>query len=32
MAFNDPSTGGNPIQLTDKDFLQLYRDAYNGEL
>jgi len=32
MAFNDPSTGGNPIQLTDKDFLQLYRDAYNGKL
>ena len=32
MAFNDPSTGGNPIQLTDKDFLQLYRDAYDGKL
>ncbi len=32
MAFNDPSTGGNPIQLTDKDFLQLYRDAYEGKL
>ena len=32
MAFNDPSTGGNPIQLTDKDFLQLYKDAYSGKL
>ena len=32
MAFNDPSTGGNPIQLDDKDFLQLYKDAYNGKL
>ena len=32
LALKDPSTGGNPIQLTDKDFLQLYRDAYNGEL
>ncbi len=32
MAFNDPSTGSNPIQLSDKDFLQLYRDAYNGKL
>ena len=32
MAFNDPSTGGNPIKLSDKDFLQLYKDAYNGKL
>jgi len=32
MAFNDPSTGGNPTQLSDKDFLQLYKDAYNGIL
>jgi len=32
MAFNDPSTGGNPILLTEKDFLQLYKDAYNGKL
>ena len=32
MALNDPSTGSNPIQLTDKDFLQLYKDAYKGEL
>ncbi len=32
MAFNDPSTGGNPIKLTDKDFLNLYQDSYNGNL
>ena len=32
MAFNDPSTGGNPIQLTDKDFFQLYNDSYYGKL
>lgn len=32
MAFNDPSTGGNPIKLTDKDFLQLYKDSSNGKL
>ena len=32
MAFNDPSTGGNPIQLNDKDFLQLYKDAFIGKL
>ena len=32
MAFNDPSTGGNPIQLTDKDFFQLYNNSYYGKL
>ena len=32
MAFNDPSTAGNPIQLTDNDFLQLYKDSYHGKL
>ena len=32
MAFKDPSTGGNPIKLTDKDFLNLYQDSYNGNL
>ena len=32
MAFNDPSTRGNPIKLTDKDFLKLYQDSYNGKL
>ena len=32
MAFNDPSTGGNPIKLNDKNFLLLYQDSYNGKL
>ena len=32
MASNDPSTGGNPIKLMDKDFLLLYQDSYNGKL
>ena len=31
-AFNDPSTGGNPIKLNDKNFLLLYQDSYNGKL
>ena len=32
MAFNDPSTECNPIQLSDKDFLQLYKDTFDGKL
>ena len=32
MALQDPSTGGNPIPLTQKDFLELYNDAYKGKL
>ena len=32
MAFNDPSTACNPIQLSDKDFLQLYKDTFDGKL
>jgi alcohol dehydrogenase class IV len=32
MALQDPSTGGNPISLTQKDFLELYKDAYQGKL
>ena len=32
MAFNDPSTAGNPIKLIDNDFLQLYKDSYHGKL
>ena len=32
MALQDPSTGGNPISLTQKDFLKLYKDAYQGKL
>ena len=32
MALNDPSTGSNPIELTKEDFLQLYKDSFNGIL
>ncbi len=32
MAFNDPSTAGNPIKLIVSDFLQLYKDSYYGKL
>tara|TARA_B110000438_G_scaffold279335_1_gene303680 strand:+ start:1345 stop:2505 length:1161 start_codon:yes stop_codon:yes gene_type:complete len=32
MALNDPSTGGNPINLTDNDFLELYKNSYEGKL
>jgi alcohol dehydrogenase len=32
MAFKDPSTGGNPVKLTNKDFLQLYRNSFEGIL
>ena len=32
MALNDPSTGGNPIKLTQSDFLELYNNSYNGIL
>ena len=32
MALNDPSTAANPIKLDKNDFLQLYRDTYNGIL
>ena len=32
MAFNDPSTGSNPIELNDKDFLKLYQQSFNGIL
>ncbi len=32
MAFNDPSTGSNPIELNDKDFLKLYQKSFNGIL
>ena len=31
-AFKDPSTGGNPVKLTSKDFLQLYRNSFDGIL
>ena len=32
MALNDPSTGSNPLKLNQKDFLELYHNAYNGIL
>ena len=32
MAFNDPSTGSNPIELNDKDFLKLYQQSFDGIL
>jgi alcohol dehydrogenase class IV len=32
MAFNDPSTASNPIELNDKDFLKLYQQSFDGIL
>jgi len=32
MALADPSTGGNPIELNESDFFQLYKDSYEGNL
>ena len=32
MAFNDPSTGSNPIALDKNDFLNLYEKSYHGIL
>ena len=32
MAIQDPSTGSNPISLTQNDFLELYQNSYNGKL
>ncbi len=32
MALNDPSTGGNPISLTQNDFFDLYKNSYDGKL
>ena len=32
MALNDPSTEGNPIKLSQKDFLDLYNNSYYGKL
>ena len=32
MAMNDPSTSGNPIKFDDKNFLQLYKDSFEGIL
>jgi alcohol dehydrogenase class IV len=32
QALNDPSTGGNPLPMTERDFEQLYLDCICGEL
>ena len=32
MAFQDPSTGGNPVELYQEDFLELYKNSYAGKL
>jgi len=32
LALQDPSTGGNPIPLSQKDFLELYKNSYDGKL
>ena len=32
MAFNDPSTGSNPIKLNQDDFLKLYQNSFDGIL
>ena len=32
MAYNDPSTSSNPVKLNKKDFLELYKEAYEGDL
>ena len=32
LALKDPSTGGNPISLSQKDFLKLYKNSYFGKL
>ena len=32
QAFDDPSTGGNPIPVTVADFAQLYRNCIEGKL
>ena len=32
MALQDPSTNGNPVELSESDFLTLYQDSYEGNL
>jgi len=32
QALADPSTGGNPVPMTEKDFEQLYLNCIRGEL
>jgi len=32
QALNDPSTGGNPLSMTEQDFERLYLNCINGVL
>ena len=32
MALKDPSTGSNPVTLNEIDFLELYKNSYEGLL
>jgi alcohol dehydrogenase class IV len=32
QALNDPSTGGNPLPMTEQDFERLYRNCTTGKL
>jgi alcohol dehydrogenase class IV len=32
QAFDDPSTGGNPVPMTVEGFAQLYRNCIEGRL
>jgi len=32
QAFDDPSTGGNPLPMTVAGFAQLYRNCVEGKL
>ena len=32
QAFADPSTGGNPLPMTEQDFERLYRKCIEGTL
>lgn len=32
QAFDDPSTGGNPVPMTQADFAKLYRQCIHGQL
>ena len=32
MALKDPSTGGNPVTLSQEDFFELYQSSYEGKL
>jgi alcohol dehydrogenase class IV len=32
MAFEDPSTGGNPMNITQEDLKEIYKKSISGEL